>query len=126
MFGLLSGLIGLVTGLFGAKQASAPAGGTVTTTNPSAPPAATSTGTTNSGGILGAIEGAIGAGSTVATDTAGMFGSVEQFMVAITDGKMWRSLGWAIIGLLLIMAGLYMWGKGWLAPPERKRMPVAY
>lgn len=27
----------------------------------------------------------------------------------ITDGKLWRSLGWIVLGILLVIAGLYLW-----------------
>ena len=27
----------------------------------------------------------------------------------MTDGKLWRSLGWLLLGIILIMAGVYLW-----------------
>lgn len=33
----------------------------------------------------------------------------ESFYDVITDGKMWRSLGWIVLGIVLIVAGLYFW-----------------
>src|SRR5215469_9553426 len=36
-------------------------------------------------------------------------GSLEAFYQVITDGKLWRSLGWVLLGVILIMAGVYLW-----------------
>jgi hypothetical protein len=33
------------------------------------------------------------------------------FFTTITDGKMWRSLGWIILGVLLMAAGIGLWLK---------------
>lgn len=82
--------------------------------------------TQSSGGILGAITGAITSGTTAAEDTAGMFGTMTAFLGALSDAKMWRSLGWIVLGLILIVMGFVLWAKGDLAPPERKRAPVAF
>lgn len=35
---------------------------------------------------------------------------------AVTDGKMWRSLGWLILGLLLALGGAALWLKGSFNP----------
>lgn len=35
--------------------------------------------------------------------------TLEAFYDDITDGKLWRSLGWIVLGILLIIAGLYLW-----------------
>jgi hypothetical protein len=40
---------------------------------------------------------------------AGIAGSMEAFFSAVTDGKLWRSLGWVLLGIILIMAGVYLW-----------------
>lgn len=34
-----------------------------------------------------------------------------DFFTAITNGKVWRSLGWLLLGLILIFAGLALWLK---------------
>jgi len=90
--------------------------------------AATPAGTAGAGttGILGTVENFFSTGTTAAEDTASMFGSVTAFMEALSDGRMWRSLGWLMLGLLLIFLSLYMWAKGVLAPPVRPRQPGAY
>lgn len=47
-----------------------------------------------------------------ATVTGG-FSSVSNALTAfyrkVTDGKMWRSLGWLLLGIALIIAGLVLW-----------------
>lgn len=40
---------------------------------------------------------------------------------ALTDGKMWRSLGWIVGGLLLLLMGLALWVKGSLNPLKALR-----
>lgn len=35
---------------------------------------------------------------------------------ALTDGKMWRSLGWLILGLLLALGGAALWLRGSFSP----------
>lgn len=36
-------------------------------------------------------------------------GSLEAFYKVITDGKLWRSLGWLWLGIVLIIVGIAMW-----------------
>ena len=36
---------------------------------------------------------------------------LEAFYKNLTDGKMWRSLGWIALGIVLIIAGIMMWMK---------------
>lgn len=35
----------------------------------------------------------------------------ESFYRILTDGKMWRSLGWIILGLIFIISGIFLWLK---------------
>ena len=39
----------------------------------------------------------------------GIAGGIEAFFSAVTDGKLWRSLGWLLLGIILIIAGVYLW-----------------
>lgn len=39
---------------------------------------------------------------------------------ALTDGKMWRSLGWLLLGILLMMAGVALW----IGPSAARRSPL--
>lgn len=52
------------------------------------------------------------------------FSSVQNaltgFYDKVTDGKMWRSLGWLLLGILLILSGLAMW----LGPTALKQTPI--
>lgn len=38
--------------------------------------------------------------------------SIEAFYDVITDGKLWRSVAWIILGALLLYAGIYLWFRG--------------
>lgn len=55
--------------------------------------------------ITGAVDGlsAIGA-------------ALHTFVSAVTDGKMWRSLAWVILGLLLVLGGTALWLRGTVNP----------
>jgi hypothetical protein len=43
--------------------------------------------------------------STLSDAGAGLI----AFFDTVTNGKMWRSLGWLLLGLVLIVGGLAMW-----------------
>ncbi len=49
-----------------------------------------------------------GLGLSGLTDTAGV---LVAFFATITDYRMWRSLAWLILGVLMIAGGLTMWTK---------------
>jgi hypothetical protein len=36
-------------------------------------------------------------------------GSLEAFYQVITDGKLWRSLGWLLLGASLVYTGIFLW-----------------
>jgi len=82
-------------------------GGTSTSTSGTA-----GTGTTAGGG--GGITGLI-------SNASGMFGSATAFLEAISDGKTWRSAGWLLLGVLLVILGVAGWVKGDLGPAVRPR-----
>jgi hypothetical protein len=52
------------------------------------------------------------------------FASIENALSAfydkLTDGKMWRSLGWLALGILLMLLGLAMW----IGPSAMRRSPL--
>ena len=63
------------------------------------------------GGLVGGLFiGALGAifASGGISDVAGV---LEAFFTAITDGTMWRSLAWLLMGVGLIAGGLTLWAK---------------
>lgn len=37
---------------------------------------------------------------------SGPWTAIAAFFATITDGRMWRSLGWIVLGLVLVVAGL--------------------
>lgn len=62
------------------------------------------------GGLTGGLLG------VPATDTAaaggsvgGLFAPFVAFFGTITDGRMWRSFGWLILGVLLMVFGINLW-----------------
>ena len=51
---------------------------------------------------------------------AAIGGSFEAFFGAVTDGKLWRSLAWIILGLALMYLGIMLW----IGPGIARRTPV--
>jgi hypothetical protein len=91
--------IGIVIG------AAAGAGAAAASGNGAAAPAAAAAGASTGG----AIPSAFG-------DVAS---ALSAFYDKLTDGKMWRSLGWLLLGVLLITFGLILW----LGPGALKASP---
>ena len=59
-------------------------------------------------GLFGTLwSGILSAGSGI-SDTAAALGA---FFTTVTDYRMWRSLAWLILGVLLIAAGLALLAK---------------
>lgn len=64
------------------------------------------------------IVGSSGRGTTQAVENAnplagilGLSRIIGDIGRALTDGKMWRSLGWVVLGIILILAGLALFLK---------------
>jgi hypothetical protein len=91
------------------------------------------------GTVIGAVVGAGGAtasgngatagsaaasGASAGASSVATFGSIENALSAfydkLTDGKMWRSLGWLALGILLMLLGLAMW----IGPSAMRRSPL--
>lgn len=53
------------------------------------------------------VSGLASAGKTLG-DTAGV---LFAFFAALTDGRMWRSLGWLFLGVVSMAFGLRLWLK---------------
>lgn len=69
----------------------------------------------------GEFQQVTGGGQQNAAQGAGInFSSITNaltaFYRAVTNGKMWRSLGWLLLGLLLILFGASLWIKGSVSP----------
>lgn len=64
-------------------------------------------------GPLSAVHSAAsGADQVVKSGTSGLAaigGSLAGLGAAITDGKMWRSLGWLVFGVLMLLFGVFLW-----------------
>lgn len=51
---------------------------------------------------------------------AAIGGTFESFYKALTDGKTWRSVGWLLLGILLVVVGVVLW----LGPGTLRRTPA--
>jgi hypothetical protein len=47
-------------------------------------------------------------------------GAVEGVWATVTDYKMWRSLGWLILGIALMLMGVAFW----IGPSAARRSPL--
>lgn len=64
-----------------------------------------------------------GAGVTTPQQLAGEapgISTVEAIWTELTDGRMWRSLGWLILGIVLMLLGV-AW---WIGPSAARRSPA--
>jgi hypothetical protein len=65
-----------------------------------------------------------------ATANLPVVGTLEGIWNDVTDGKMWRSLGWLLLGVVLMLAGVLWWigpsasraGPGELAAGAGRRL----
>ena len=55
---------------------------------------------------------------------SGFFGGLIGFLDALTDPSMWRSLGWILLGAVLVIAGIYLWLKDAGIIPNVVPVPV--
>lgn len=69
-------------------------------------------------GSIGVIQAAVNAAGSLNNGWLGFVIALEQIWAGLTDGKMWRSLGWLLLGTVLIIVGAAMWtaGSGKLPP----------
>jgi uncharacterized BrkB/YihY/UPF0761 family membrane protein len=58
------------------------------------------------------VAAAAGAASAVPGAFSSIQNALSGFYDVLTNGKMWRSLGWLVLGILFIVAGLGLWFKG--------------
>lgn len=63
--------------------------------------------------------GAANAGAAAAARLPDTASALSAFYDKVTDGKMWRSLGWLVLGVVLIVIGLVLW----LGPAAVKASP---
>jgi len=50
--------------------------------------------------------------------------ALKSFYSAVTDGKMWRSLAWILLGMLLMVTGILLWLKKENYLPSAVPVPV--
>lgn len=69
-------------------------------------------------GSIGVIQAAVNAAGSLNNGWLGFVIALEQIWAGLTDGKMWRSLGWLLLGTLLIVVGAALWaGMSGKLPP---------
>lgn len=57
----------------------------------------------------GSIWSAVGGGIPGISQLSDVARVLAAFYQALTNGKMWRSLGWILLGLALFLSGLFLW-----------------
>lgn len=57
--------------------------------------------------IVSALQGIMGIPDSV-SKTAGVFSTA---WATVTDFRMWRSLGWLLLGVVLIIIGFVIWNR---------------
>lgn len=55
---------------------------------------------------------------------SGFFGGLIGFLDALTDVSTWRSLGWILLGAILIIAGVFLWLRQNDLIPKTQPVPV--
>lgn len=77
----------------------------------------------DSGDYQAATSDALGSGvPQAAASGAGAWGAITGFLTAITDWHLWSSLGWLLLGLVLIVTGVALWLR---LPQEVSRLGPA-
>lgn len=61
------------------------------------------------GGLVGGVTGIPTTEVAAAGGIGGLFAPVTAFFATVTDGRMWRSLGWLILGLIITGIGINLW-----------------
>jgi len=60
-------------------------------------------------GLTGGVAGIPATDVAAVGGAGGLFGPVLAFFGTVTDGKMWRSFGWLILGVLIMVFGINLW-----------------
>jgi hypothetical protein len=68
--------------------------------------------TNPSGPVAGTVAGAVQAGGFITV--------IEGIWAGLTDGKMWRSLGWLLLGIVLMLLAV----GWWIGPSAARRSPL--
>ena len=56
--------------------------------------------------------------------SAGFFGAVTAFLDALVDISTWRSLGWILLGAVLLISGIVLWLRDAGVIPQAVPVPV--
>lgn len=57
------------------------------------------------------VGGAVSAAESGLSGIGDIAAAMKSFYTAVTDGKMWRSVAWILLGLLLLVNGILLWLK---------------
>lgn len=58
--------------------------------------------------IVGVLQGMA---AQATGGTSGVVGTLGVVWAGLTDYRMWRSLGWLLLGILLMVMGLVIWNR---------------
>lgn len=67
-------------------------------------------------GALGDTNKGIAQGLSALNPFASIENALSAFWDKLTDGKMWRSLAWMLLGVILMFMGISLWIKGSINP----------
>jgi hypothetical protein len=59
--------------------------------------------------VLGAAGAQTAATPQQITSDIPLVGTIEGIWTQLTNGKMWRSLGWLLLGVVLMLIGVALW-----------------
>lgn len=72
------------------------------------------------GAVQGNVAGLAGTEQAGGTAWTAAVTLVEGIWTELTDGRMWRSLGWIVLGIILMLLGV-AW---WIGPSAERASPV--
>ena len=62
--------------------------------------------------------------ASVPPSLAGITTVIEGIWAGLTDGKLWRSVGWLVLGIILMLLGIAVWVTGQRNPVSIARRAV--
>ena len=82
--------------------------------------AATGGAVSNASGAVGTAAGAVSSAAGGVAGFAGFATVIEGIWTELTNGKMWRSLGWLLLGIVLMLLAV----GWWIGPSAARRSPL--
>jgi hypothetical protein len=78
----------------------------------------------STGNPAGAVGTSVGNAAASASSGSGFFAALIDFLGHLSDGAMWASVGWIVLGVTLLAAGVYLLAKGENLLPAALPVPV--